>query len=125
MNTEEYQAEFGEVNLPEGFEDKLRGKSLEEQMEFYRITKSIRISSTSYGKLDEESIAERCYKLNEYEKVKGLIARDGILVGVRMEGYWASNAAVLPYKCVCTYYASDNEGSGTNDREDYAYLICV
>ena len=125
MKIEKYQAEFGEINFPEGFEDKLKGKSLEEQMEFFRITESSCVARTSYGQIDKETMTEYCYKLNEYKKVIGLIESDGILVGVRIQGWWKSDAAVMPYHCVCTYYASDNNGSGYKEREDYAYLICV
>lgn len=55
------------------------------------------------------------------------MVKDGLLVGVLIRSYWRflGDCVCLPYGQVCTYYASDNEGSGTNDREDYAYLICV
>ncbi len=125
MKTEQYRPDFGEVKFPEGFEEKLKGKSIEEQMNFYRITESRQLARTSYGQVDKETVTKRCYKLTEYENVEGLVVRDGILVGVRMTDWWNSGQAVLPYGCVLTYYASDNEGSGTKDREDYAYLICV
>ena len=36
-------------------------------------------------------------------------------------GYVPAN----PYVTVTTYYASDDEGSGSNDREDTATLICL
>lgn len=125
MKTEQYRPEFGEVKFPEDFEEKLKGKSIEEQMDFYRITESRQLARTSYGQVDKETVTKRCYKLAEYENVKGLIVRGGILVGVRMTGWWNSEQVVLPYQGVLTYYASDNEGSGTNDREDHAYLICI
>ncbi len=125
MKVEKYQSGSGEVNFPKGFEEKLKGKSIEEQMDFYRITESRQLARTSYGQVDKETVTKRCYKLTEYENVKGLVVRDGILVGVRMNGWWNGEKVVLPYQCVLTYYASDNEGSGTNDREDYAYLVCI
>ena len=35
MKTIAYEEKFGEIGFPEGFEEKLRGKSLEEQSEMY------------------------------------------------------------------------------------------
>lgn len=131
MKIEKYQVKFGEINFPEGFESKLKGKSLEEQMAFYRVTGSSRIADTPYGQIDEETISEYCHNLSEYGDVTGLIERDGILVGVRIHGWWdkvmqhKEDTLVMPYQCVCTYYASDNNGSGYKEREDYAYLICI
>ncbi len=49
-----YEEKFGEINFPAGFEEKLQGKTLEEQMECYRITDSMILSHTAYGKLDEQ-----------------------------------------------------------------------
>ncbi len=131
MKTEKYQLKFGEINFPEGFEEKLKGKTLEEQMKFYRITASSRTADIPYGKLDAETIEESCYSLSEYKAITGLIELDGILVGVRIHSWWdrvmmhEEDTSVLPYQRVCTYYASDNDGSGYKEREDYAYLICV
>ncbi len=126
MKTVEYKEEYGKIEFPEGFKEKLRGKSLEEQSEMYRITESTKLSRTSYGEIDSEKIAKNCFKLKDYKKFRGYIVKDGLLVGVLMEEYFFKNEAVcLPYHSVCVYYASDNEGSGTSDRDDSAYLICV
>lgn len=131
MKIEKYQPEFGQINFPEGFESRLKGKSLEEQMEFYRVTESSRIADISYGEIDKETIEKHCYNLSEYKAVTGLIELDGVLVGVRIHGWWdgvmqhEEDSVVMPYKCVCTYYASDNNGSGYKESENYAYLICV
>lgn len=122
-----YEEKFGEINFPAGFEEKLQGKTLEEQMKCYRITDSMVLSHTAYGKLDEQKIRERTHLLTEDTDCTGLVVKDGLLVGVLIRSYWRflGDCVCLPYGRVCTYYASDNEGSGTNDREDYAYLICV
>lgn len=74
-----------------------------------------------------EKIRERTHLLTEDTDCTGLVVKDGLLVGVLIRSYWRflGDCVCLPYGQVCTYYASDNEGSGTNDREDYAYLICV
>lgn len=41
MKTIDYQEKFGKIKFPEGFMQKLVGKTLTEQMEYYRITESI------------------------------------------------------------------------------------
>lgn len=121
-----YEEEFGKIKFPEGFEQKLIGKTMEEQMECYRITESVSFTETACGEITSEELREKTYKLEEYSKCVGLIVKGDMLVGVLIKG-WPFDREIkcLPYEGVCTYYASDNEGSGTNDREDYAYLICV
>lgn len=125
MKTIAYEEKFGEIKFPAGFEEKLRGKSLEEQMDCYRITNSITLSSTSYGELDKQQIRGRTRSLEEDKDCTGLVVKDGLLVGVLIRPFWGEDRVCLPYKGVCTYYASDNDGSGTSEREDYSYLICV
>lgn len=94
-------------------------------MECYRITNSITLSRTSYGELDEQRIRERTHSLAEDKDCIGLVVKDDLLVGGLIRPFWGEDQVCLPYKRVCTYYASDNDGSGTSEREDYAYLICV
>lgn len=123
-----YEERFGEIKFPEGFAEKLAGKSLEEQMDCYRITESATLARTAYGKITDERTTELgAYALDRFDRFEGLVVKDGLLVGVLIKPWWSYDgpAPCLPYQRVCTYYASDNEGSGTNDREDYAYLICV
>lgn len=126
VKTIEYKEDFGEINFPEGFEEKLKGKTLEEQMEMYRITESSKLSRTSYGEIDSESLTNRCFKLPDYKKFRGVVVKDELIVGVIIEEYFFKTDTVcLPYKGVCVYYASDNNGSGYQSCDDSAYLICI
>ena len=128
MNVVDYEAWMGNVTLPEGFEEQLAGKTPEEQMAHYRITESRTLASIAYGEVERERVYKASYALDDFDRFRGLVVKDGIVVGVLIKA-WSSekNESVpcLPYGRVCTYYASDNEGSGYNDRIDYAYLICV
>ena len=128
MNIVDYEDWMGEIAFPEGFDEKLTGRSFEEQMACYRITESRTLARTSYGELERERVDKASYALEEYDDFRGLVVKDGLVVGVLLHA-WSSekNEGVpcLPYKRVCTYYASDNDGAGYNDRTDYAYLICV
>ncbi|MBP3372576.1 MAG: hypothetical protein J6L88_08645 [Clostridia bacterium] len=120
-----------ELYWPEGFLDSLRGKSLEQQMACYRIVEEEHRSRTAYGKVTKENSHAFGYALEDYKDLNALIVDDGILIGVCIDAFainYFSNpygAPAFPYQDICTYYASDNNGSGSNDREDYAHLCCV
>ena len=127
MKTIEYQERFGEIRFPEGFAAQLVGKTLEEQMDCYRITESAILARTAYGEITKQTEGgARLYRLEEFERFRGLVVRDGTVVGVILQPWGpVEEVPCMPYERVCTYYASDDEGSGTKDRTDYAYLICV
>lgn len=117
-----------ELTWPEGFLEKLKGKPLEEQMRYYRIVEEEYRSRTAYGEITKENQNSFGYALEEYPGLTSLIVEDGVLIGVQITTAfrkydWGSPA--FPYRSLCTYYASDNNGSGSNDREDYAHLCCV
>lgn len=100
----------------------LSGKTIEQQMAYYYVTESTTLSSRSYGEITREDLRENSVKLCDYNGVKTLIVKDRILIGARIEAYWG-DGVLLPGRSVCTYYASDNNGSGYKEREDYTYLI--
>lgn len=80
-------------------------------MEMYRITESTTLCRTSYGEIDSESLTKRCFKLTDYDKFRGVVVKDRLLVGVIIEEYFFRNDTIcLPYKGACVYYASDNNG---------------
>lgn len=124
-STEAYQELFGKISFPKGFEDKLREKDLAGQMDFYRITENSVLAGTAYGEAEKSGYFEYSTRLQDYSSLLRLIVKDGMIVGVRIKAWPNEKVPLLPYGRVCTYYASDNEGSGTKDRTDYAWLICV
>ena len=65
MKTIEYKTEFGQIIFPDGFEQKLSGRNLEEQMDCYRITIETTISEYSYGKLDSKDVMEETVIVND------------------------------------------------------------
>ena len=91
-------------------------------MEYYYVTKSRNMYDTAYGEITKERLSEKAVPLADYDGVKKLLLKDRILVGAIVKGFFREGKLLLD-KCVCTYYASDNEGSGTKEREDYVYLI--
>lgn len=126
---EEYiEAVRRELTWPEGFLEKLRGKSLEEQMKYYCIVEEEYHSRTAYGEITKENMRSFGYALENYSGVKGLIIDDGVIIGVKMKyafDWQGTGVPAFPYQTICTYSASDNNGSGYVDRDDYAHLCCV
>ncbi|MCD8106271.1 MAG: hypothetical protein LUF35_15070 [Lachnospiraceae bacterium] len=119
---EQYSPEDTEYIVNEKIAKVLSGKTIEQQMEFYYVTESYNFYSTAYGEVTKEDLREHSVKLCDYKRVQSLLLNGNILIGAKIRAWWG-DGILLPDKCVCTYYASDNEGSGTKDREDYAYLI--
>ena len=118
----EYEESFGEIHFPEGFEERLRGKSLEEQANCYRTTDCSEYSVSDYA----TRTSNGSYTRLEYcPDIRALIVKDGILVGVMMVNDYGRRESCLPGERVCTYYADDNNGAGSKTRIDYTWLVCV
>jgi len=106
----------------------LKGKTLEEQMESFRIVEHTSYSKTAYGEITKTNMHHFGYALKDYKGLNALIVEDGVIIGVCIDAfacYDPLGKPAFPYQDICTYYASDNNGSGSNDREDYAHLCLV
>lgn len=117
-----------ESYLNKDFLAALKGKSLEEQMEYYRIVESKYYSKTAYGEITKSNMSEYGYALKDYKGLKALIVEDDVIIGVCIDGFGCYNLigkVAFPYRDVCTYYASDNDGAGSSDCADYAHLCLV
>lgn len=122
LETVEYSENFGEINFPGGFEDRLRGLPLEEQAKCYRTTTYSEYSMTDY----KSRTSNGGYTRLEYcPDIRALIVKDGILVGVMMVNDYGSQESCLPGERVCTWYADDNNGSGSKSTIEYTWLVCV
>ena len=122
MKIVNYEERFGVVHFPEGFEAQLKGRAIQDQMEFYRTSCNTEYEVTGWKKRNHLVSA---LKLEEDPTVTAIIVRDGIVVGVMVLDDCNREVPCLPEKGVCTYYASDNNGAGSKDRIDYTYLVCV
>lgn len=117
-----------EAKLNKEFLAELKGKTLEEQMESYRIVEHRSYSKTTYSEINKLDVHDFGYALKDYEGLNALIVEDGVIIGVCIDAFNCHNALgkpAFPYQDICTYYASDNNGSGSNDREDYVQLCLV
>lgn len=119
---QQYNPQDEEYVVNEKMKEILSGKTVEEQMEHFFVTNSIRLYSTAYGEITKDNLRENAVKLCDYDRVTELLLKGKILVGAKIKSHWGEGF-LLPEKRVCTYYACDNEGSGTKECEDYAYLI--
>ena len=125
MKTIEYKTEFGEIQFPDGFEQKLSGKKLEEQMDFYRISVVSTIEKYSYGERDSKKEREKTVKLEECDDFRGLVVKGGIIVGVILKSMFGEDRTCLPGQKMTTYWSSDDDGVGSTSRDDTCCLICV
>lgn len=98
------------------------GKTVEEQMDCFFVEESVTLSKTAYGDSIKEQTSGKTIKLSEYEGVTELLLKGDTLVGAVVDGIFGKEK-LFPGQSVCTYCASDNEGIGCNEREDYIKLI--
>lgn len=118
----QYEAECDDI--ADALKKANAGQTIEEQMQNFYVTESIKLSKTAYGDITKEQLRRKAIKLSEYDGIVELILKGDILIGAVVKGHFGNDNLLLG-QSVCTYYASDNEGSGCNEREDYIYLTNV
>ncbi|MBE6516601.1 MAG: hypothetical protein E7Z67_00210 [Thermoplasmata archaeon] len=122
----DYVPEMGEYVLVEELRSLLEGKSLEEQMGNFVMTA---LHSAGMGlRYDCESpdpdLRCRCHSLEEDEYLSALIVDNGFIVGARINACSGPvNLFVNERGCVSVYYASDNNGAGYKEYEEYRYFV--
>ena len=121
----EWYDKHQQIEYPAGFEARLMGKSVEEQMKLFAVVENTEVSRSSYGEVDSAQTYRRAMRLTDLYEFRGLIVEDGIIEGIIVQGAWGREIPMGPYDTVCTYYASDDNGSGSKDREDTVTLICL
>ena len=112
------------IEYPEGFKERLMGRSIEDQMKMFALVENTEVSRSSYGEVDSSRAYRWARRLVKCSEFRGLIVEDGIIEGVLIKTMWRETP-MGPYDTICTYYASDDDGSGSNDREDTLTLICL
>ena len=116
---------FPNINFPEGFREKLVGKSIEEQMEFFRITMSDELAQAAFGAITEEMLNEAACRLEELSGFEGLIVHDEIIVGALIRGWGEALQPCPPYGGVYTCIGFNEDGSRAREKDECAYLICI
>ncbi len=122
MRIVSYEETFGPINFPEGFAERLEGRTLEEQMDCYRTTTFSRFHNTGWKSRRYDSAYSR---LDRDADVTALIVKDGTLVGIMVKNHNGREQPCLPEGFVCTYYSEDNNGAGYKSRASYCHFVCV
>jgi len=117
-----YEEKFGTFTFPEGFEETLKGLSVEEQISHYRLSVSRTDAMTGWR---ERTHGPWYIRLDQVSDVKALIVKDGLLVGIMLKDFAGREVPCFADERVCTYYDEENNGAGYKTREEYVYLLCV
>lgn len=118
----EYKDEFGAINLPDAFLNKLKGKSMQDQLSFYTVLETQSYGEYSYGEVDSERVKKFGVEPEDCYDVLGVVVKDDVIVGLWVRQWYQSQAALLVGKCICTYSVSEDDGTGRYERDDYVIL---
>lgn len=123
MKIVDYLAEFGTYSFPEGFKELLEGKSIIEQLNYFRI-------SNGYGFFFEpwrerKNSSARFLRVENSSDVKAVIVDKGLIVGAMVENEYGKDEPCFIDQCVTTWSASDNNGAGYKERCECAIFIAV
>lgn len=117
-----YEEHFGPFTFPEGFEETLRGRSIEEQMQRYRVTMATSYANSGWR---ERTAGTWYVGLDEVSDVRALIVKDELLVGIMLKDCAGREVPCFADQRVCTDYDEENNGAGYKTRSEYVYLLCV
>ena len=119
----EYDKSMGEHGMRGEIIERLKGKSLEDQIEYFGVIEETSISKYSYGDLDGSRAFELSKSLWESSDIHGIIVDNGVIVGL-LSVIWDNSEGPLFYgKTNCTYSVIDEDGTGRDEREDYVRFI--
>lgn len=121
---EEYVQAHATAEYPEGFLECLTGKTIEEQAKLFAVVENVSLSKDYYGETENIRHYKNSIPLDKFYEFNALIVEDGLIHGILIKTPWGL-APLAPYETRTTYYADDNNGSGSSCREDTATLICL
>ncbi len=119
----EYDKSMGEHGMCEQIIERLKGKSLDEQIEYFGVLEETSISKYSYGDLDSSKAFELTKSLWESYDVSGIIVDNGVIVALLTDMWDKSEGPLFYGKSNCTYSVIDEDGTGRDEREDYVRFI--
>ncbi len=122
MKIIKYKKDFGEYSFPEGFKEVLLGKSVEEQLKYFRITFMNWYYDTPW---QDRRYIRGCVDVKESSDVKAIIVDEDIVVGAMIENEYCTDEPCFIDHGVCAWYARDNNGAGYKERIDYAFFMAV
>lgn len=119
MDIVPYNAEMGSYNIDKESLNKLKSKSLMEQIDCYKVKATSRFISYSYGEVDSESEVTREKSFWNTDTIENIIVDDGVIVGVVAKKFLYGLYHLFPGETINTYSASEDDGTGSFDRDDY------
>lgn len=137
MKILEYDASFGEIAFPEGFEKELEGRSVEEQLRCFALTEYAGLTKVPYEELEQKIRGSRIYLegTTPIPERWYVVVKNGTVVGVAWdrleydevtrEFNAVGQKVLLPYERYVCGSTSDNNGSGYKTRDWYNYLVCL
>lgn len=121
----EYEEGFGEYSINEKLFEELKGQPIEEQIEYFDVEEETVIEKYSYGRSNGSSVSDKKMKPWECSDVKGVVVKNGIIIGLWVRSWNSSKQPLFINKTVQTYTACDDDGPGSTSREDYVTLFAI
>lgn len=119
----EYVDDMGELTFPDEVIKLLSALPFEEQVKHYSIIECGRLTKSYYGEEgSSRDFPAHTIPFLNYTAIEKLIIHNGMIVGAVIQGYYGLRN-LLPDRGVCVYDVYETDGSGVNERTDYAYLI--
>ena len=126
MKIYQYEEKYGKYEFPEKLKQLLEGKTVEEQIKYFRTTEYWRIANKISFDMDINEYSEQHLKgilNNEY--VEGVIVDNGVVIGLMVNGWYKELRTCFMNKSALIYSASDNNGAGYKEVEEYLYFVSV
>lgn len=118
IKKQSYEGDIKKIELFDKAYELLNGKSLDEQAEHLFLIKDEDFEEFSYGQSDGQRCTRNLTQINKSDWVDELILYKGIIVGVVI-----NRRDVLLGKCVETYFAVDEDGTGSESVSVYHTLV--
>ena len=118
MKIIEFAGDASQVQWPAAYEREIAALSPIEQLRYFYTT-------PDYERHTRKAVEEGGYEWQNPYCLYTLPVEAVELVDGKIAAAHIVGSRLVLDETVCTYYASDNNGSGCNDREDYAHLCCV
>lgn len=120
-----YMPEYaGPYKMPEALRAVLRGKSVEEQVEYFRFTYDYRIAEITSYDLPVHEKYDELIQPTDLDIFLGVVMEDDIVVGMKLQ-CTGSQESCLVGKSRCYYSASDNNGAGYKTSDNYIHLVSI
>lgn len=118
----EYTEDLGKITASEEFLNSLKGKTLLEQTDEYFVEEMTDMDYCSYGSSDKTTANQRKTSIWDSSDVVGVIVKDGIIVGLMVKCF-SNEVPLFHGKTIQTYFACDEDGTGSTCREDYIRIV--